>query len=350
MNQSLQEIINKGIDEKVAPAIVLAVWNSQADPLLYSAGQADADTVFDLASLTKPLATAVMALDLAADGVLPFETQLGTVWGDVVPADKQAISVGQMLCHTAGFAAYKPFYQALERYPAPSARRGLLKAMLLNDPLENSPGEAAVYSDLGYMLLGLLLEEAAGVSLDLTLVQTLKKLGLDGPRYLPQEDKPHWPLERIAPCGPLPGRAVIHGQVEDENAFALSGVAGHAGLFGTAGQVADMARALCRAAVGDGPWPAEMAAGLFARCPEPAGCPRTPGFDTPSGPDSVAGPNAPADTVGHLGFTGTSLWMSPERGCGVVLLANRVAFGRDNDKIAAFRRQVHQAAWQYLGA
>lgn len=346
----MQEIINKGMAEGVAPAIVLTTWSVDSDLQVLSAGQAGADTVFDLASLTKPLATAIIALDMASDGVLPFEAQLGSVWGDVVPADKQGVSVGQLLCHTAGFAAYKPFFQALEEHPSPSARRGLLKAMLLNDPLANRPGEAVVYSDLGYMLLGLLLEEAAGVSLDLALAQTMEKLGVDAPRFLPMEDKPYWPLERIAPCGPLPGREVVHGQVEDGNAFAMGGVAGHAGLFGTAGQVAELAKALCRAAGGGGPWPIDMALRLLKKCGEPKGCPRTPGFDTPSGPDSAAGPNPPDDTVGHLGFTGTSLWMSPKTGCGVVLLTNRVAFGRGNDKIAAFRQEVHQAAWQYLGA
>lgn len=350
MSRSLEEIINAGVAEGVAPAIILATWKGGEDLRIISAGTADDDTVFDLASLTKPLATAIIALDLAAEGVLPLDAQLGAVWGDVVPADKQVISVRQMLCHTAGFTAYRPFYQALEKHPSPSARRGLLKAMLLNDPLDCRPGESAVYSDLGYMLMGLLLEEAAGVSLDLALAQTMEKLGVDAPRYLPLEDEPYWPIERIAPCGALPGRDVIHGQVEDENAFALGGVAGHAGLFGTAVQVAAVARALCLAAGGDGPWPADMAASLLVPCPVPRDCARTPGFDTPSGPHSAAGPNAPGDAIGHLGFTGTSLWMSPAQGCGVVLLTNRVANGRDNGKIAEFRREAHQAAWQRLGA
>ena len=221
--------------------------------------------------------------------------------------------------------------------------------MLLNDPLEYQPGTRALYSDLGYLLLGLILEEAGGRPLPALLGDLQKRLAVEGPRYLPLEEKPPWPREEIAPCGALPGRPRIQGQVEDENAYSLGGVAGQAGLFGSARQVAAMMEALVAAEKGEGPWPPGLAGELWRVDRDTPGSGRTPGFDTPSGPTSAAGAGAPPGTVGHLGFTGVSLWWQPGDNAGVVLLSNRVARGRDNQKIRDFRRQVHDLAWPVLG-
>jgi len=343
----LQQALDQGVAQGVAPAVVLLLWQGGAPRHLLTAGQAQPETIFDLASLTKPLATAPLALELEQQGPLSWQAGLGQLWGGAVPADKQAITVRQLLAHAAGYPPYEPYYQALQRV-LPSVRPGLLKAMLMNEPLLHPPGRRAVYSDLGYLLLGLLLAEGFGQGLERSLVRLYQRLGVEGPCYLPLGRPLPWPAGRIAPCGSQPDREEIHGQVEDENAFALGGVAGHAGLFGSARQVAAVMDALCRAAQVQGPWPAERAARLFALDRDTPGSGRTPGFDTPSGPSSAAGPNAPPGTVGHLGFTGCSLWWHPASGHGVVLLTNRVALGRANDKIHAFRRRVHELAWRAL--
>lgn len=332
----------------VAPAMVLLLWREGGPAHLLAAGQAHADTVFDLASLTKPLATAPLALELEQRGVLSWQATLDELWGGAVPADKQGISVEQLLTHAAGFPAYQPYYEALQKL-GPGLRRGLLKAMLMNEPLQSPPGRQALYSDLGYLLLGLLLEEGFGLGLDHALGDLYQALGVEGPCYLPLDAPLPWPVGEIAPCGSQPGREHIHGQVEDENALALGGVAGQAGLFGSARQVAAVTQALCAAAQGAGPWPSQAAQRLFAVDRRTPGSGRTPGFDTPRGAHSAAGPNPPAGTVGHLGFTGCSLWWHPDSGRGVVLLSNRVALGRDNDRINVFRRQVHEMAWRALG-
>lgn len=344
----LTEALEKGVAQGVAPSLVLLLWSKGAPVYEAAAGKAALDTVFDLASLTKPLATATLATDLAASDALPWHTTLAEAWGEAVPQDKAGITIEQLLCHCAGFAAYRPYYTALDLQPR-AARRGFLKAMLLNEPLEYAPGASAVYSDLGFMLLGLLLEGYAGWRLDKAVGLVHEKLIGETPRYLPLADEPVWPLQRIAPCGPLPGRPVIHGQVEDENAFALGGVAGHAGLFGTARQAAALMDALVRASQGDGPWPGQTAARLFGRDFDTPGSTRTPGFDTPSGELSAAGAAPPPGTVGHLGFTGTSIWWHPPTNQGVVLLTNRVALGRGNEKIKDFRHHIHNLAWPLLG-
>lgn len=332
----------------VAPAMVLLAWQGGGPAFVHAAGAAQPDTWFDLASLTKPLATALVALDLNCQGRLRWNAKLGDLLGRPVPVDKAAITIQQLLAHAAGFAPYQPFFQVLDNNP-PAMRRGLLLAMLMNEPLACLPGHQALYSDLGYLLLGLMCERLAGLPLEALLTRVYAALGVEGPRYFPLTQEPPLPLTRIAPCGPLPGRPLIHGQVEDENAFSLGGVAGHAGLFGGALEVARVMDALCRAAHGDGPWPAERPRRLFQLDRATPGSSRTPGFDTPSGAESQAGLGAPPGTVGHLGFTGTSLWWHPASNRGLVLLTNRVALGRNNEKIKDFRRQVHAMAWPLLG-
>ncbi|MFH1034675.1 MAG: serine hydrolase domain-containing protein [Pseudomonadota bacterium] len=344
----LAALLEQGVASGVAPAMVLLAWRDGAPLAHLAAGAARTDTWFDLASLTKPLATAVISLDLDVRGSLAWSASLGETLGRPVPADKAGISIERLLTHSAGYGAYQPFFQVLDQSPA-LMRRGLSLSMLMNEPLAYSTGSQALYSDLGYLLLGLILERAANRTLPDLLERAYAGLGVEGPRYLPLNQPLPLPVERIAPCGPLPGRPLVHGQVEDENAFSLGGVAGQAGLFGGALEVATLMDALCRTARGHGPWPAQLVQRLFSLDRDTPGSSRTPGFDTPAGVDSQAGPNAPAGTVGHLGFTGTSLWWHPESNRGLVLLTNRVALGRDNDKIKAFRRRAHEMAWSMLG-
>lgn len=345
--QGLAALLQQGVDQGVAPAMVLLAWRDGAPLAHMAAGAGRPDTWFDLASLTKPLATAVMTLDLDNRGSLALEATLGDLLGRPVPADKAPISIAQLLSHAAGYAPYQPFFQVLDNHPL-AMRRGLLFSMLMNEPLAHAPGSQALYSDLGYLLLGLILERTGNRTLPALLARAYAGLGVAGPRYRPL-DSPALPLERIAPCGPLPGRPLVHGEVEDENAFSLGGVAGQAGLFSGALEVATVMDALCRAGKGDGPWPAHKVQRLFSLDAATPGSSRTPGFDTPGGADSQAGANAPPGTVGHLGFTGTSLWWHPASNRGLVLLTNRVAHGRHNEKIKAFRRLMHQEAWPLLG-
>lgn len=334
---ALINALEQGVAHGAAPAAVLLLWSHHEPVLIAAAGEATEDTVFDLASLSKPLAGAPLAWDLAQEGVLPWEGTLYELWGQAVPEDKDDITVGQLLCHAAGFPAYQPYFSAMDQQP-PALRRALLRSMLMNEPLAHAPGSKALYSDLGYLALGLLLEHGFTTGLEEPLAALQARLGVEGPRYLPLDKPLPWPMERIAPCGPLPNRPEVHGQVEDENCFSLGGVGAHAGLFGTARQVAGLTSAL----LSEMPVLAEPDAAT-------PGSGRTPGFDTPTGPDSLAGPNAPQGTVGHLGFTGCSVWWHPVTDRGVVLLTNRVALGRDNHKINPLRRELHQLAWRILG-
>jgi CubicO group peptidase (beta-lactamase class C family) len=198
----------------------------------------------------------------------------------------------------------------------------------------------------------LILEMVSGQPLPQLYAATCRQLHLnDHPFYLPgglPNGLPNgaaMPLQ-IAPCGSMPelGRALIVGQAEDENAFALNGEAGHAGLFGNAGQVQKLlVTAYCQ----------DNALRLWSekRCrkiynPSLPGSTRTAGFDTPDPLDSSAGRDFPPGIIGHLGFTGVSFWYQPVENLGIILLSNRVALGRANWKIKDFRPAVHDMIWR----
>ena len=276
---------------------------------------------FDLASVTKPMATGSLAMTLVADGRLELDAPLAR-W---FPG--RAGTVLHLLGHAAGCAAHREFWhQPLDR-----ARVVELAAA---DPA-GPPGASAVYSDLGYILLGAVLERVAGVPLEDAVARVMERLGISA-RYGPS-------THAVATEGDICG--VVH----DENARFSGGVCGHAGLFGTIGDVAAYARALVTGA---------FVPEMFARFATMAAAPDTSlrlSWDTPSSTPGVshAGEKWPrAHAVGHLGFTGTSLWLDLPRERWVVLLTNRVHPTRvgSDAGIKALRRAVADAAVTELDA
>jgi serine-type D-Ala-D-Ala carboxypeptidase len=309
------------------------------------------DTVFDLASFTKPLATALALMLLADRGRLHLDAGLGEVlpkpW---LPEDKQTLALRSLLAHRAGLPAWRPFFGELLRHP-PAERAGLLSCLAAAEPLALPPETATLYSDLGFMLLKAVVEEVAGESLDAFCRREIyRPLGLKTLGFNPRRQPDSRNAEFAATEeGLIPGRNVS-GEVHDENAWAANGVAGHAGLFGSGPEVFALVSALYRAYQGE-------AAGLFR--PESVRRFFTPvaqgsrglGFDVPD-PDaarSSAGRYFSPRSVGHLGFTGVSFWLDLEKGQMAVLLTNRVHLGRNNDKIRAFRPRFHEAASRALG-
>lgn len=331
--------LDKAIKDKVAPAIVLLVWRGQRE-VLFHAGTAGTDTVFDLASLTKPCATTLLALDCP----LAWQTTLGEIWKDKVPPDKRPITIKQLLTHSSGLADWRPYYKDLLAHP-PKRRKALLESLILAEPLVYAPGAKALYSDLGYMLLGMLLEEHGGSGLDKMFDALCSRLCVsNGPFYMDAEKNVE---SDIAPCGSMPSlnRMHIKGEVEDENAFALGGVAAHAGLFGNARSIKNLLQKTFACENINALWPEERVRAVFTRDKSAPCSTRTAGFDTPSGKESSAGRNYPPGLIGHLGFTGVSLWFNPLQNYGVILLTNRVAYGRENIKIRTFRPELHSMLW-----
>jgi CubicO group peptidase (beta-lactamase class C family) len=320
------------------------------------------ETVFDLASLTKPLATALALMVLEERGKLDLATPLGAILPHAwLPADKHPLTLASLLTHRSGLPAWRPFYETVLTAPAP-ARPTLLERLAAATPLEHTPDTLTVYSDLGYMLLKAVVEQVSGKNLEqFCRKEIYQPLGLNNLGFIPLP-KPHQALttenqnpnteNRIYAAtepGLIPGRPVA-GEVHDENAWAAGGVAGHAGLFGTGREAFELVASLYQAYSGEriGPLAPETVR-LFLTVPP--GADRACGFDIPSGEPGqrAAGRYFSPHSVGHLGFTGTSFWLDLETGQMIVLLTNRVHLGRDDKaKIQAFRPRFHEAASRAL--
>jgi CubicO group peptidase (beta-lactamase class C family) len=298
-----------------------------------------AETIFDLASLTKVIATTTFALQLVERGLLdldaPIRERLPRWRGD----DRAVVTMADLLAHCSGLPAWRPLYRALD------GRDAFLRSICAM-PLEYAPRTRSVYSDMGFILAGLMLERAAGSSLDWQF-HTFCPDG-DGSRAgyeLTFTPAAPW-RTRIAPTefDPWRGRLLV-GEVHDENAAALGGVAGHAGLFGTGPAAGVFARrvlrALRRLPAGDPFGEPDVLARFTTRTDVP-GSSRALGWDTML-PTSSCGHEMSPRAIGHTGFTGTSLWIDPEWDVYVVLLTNRVHPTRENQAIQQLRPAVHDA-------
>ncbi len=327
------------------------------------AGAVDApvgpDTVFDVASLTKPLATVPVILSLCAQGRLGLDAPIGAFLPFLRGTSWAAATPVHLLSHVSGLPAWRPFAADLVAAGGVSVAGApfaidAVRARIAAEVPGAPPGAACVYSDLGFMLLAALVESAGGAPLDRQFVDCVAApLGLRGTFFVGVRggvaDPAPVPTGQIAATEVCPTRRrCLQGEVHDDNAWVLGGAAGHAGLFSTAREVAAIALAFRDSFRGDGPWPAPLVRRLWSREATPPGSTRLMGFDTPSPRGSMAGDRAPTGTVGHLGFTGTSFWMEPVTGRLVVLLTNRVHPDRSRGGIQSFRPRFHDAAWRTL--
>jgi serine-type D-Ala-D-Ala carboxypeptidase len=294
----------------------------------------DAETRFDVASLTK-LFTATAALRLAARGAIRLDDRLGAHLPELAGTPQAEATVEQALAHEAGFVPWAPLFEVVPGdLRGTDAGKAAALAALANAPPASAPDGVARYSDLGFIALGAWLERAAGRSLEaLVDEEVTRPLGLPRTRF---RNGP--PAAATAIC-PWSG-ADLAGVVHDDNARAMGGVAGHAGLFSTASDVAALGAAWLDALCGDGAFlPRELAIAATARRASGRGL----GFDLKSAQDSSAGAAISERAFGHLGFTGCSLWIDPDRRAVIALLTNRVHVGADLDAIKAFRPRFHDA-------
>jgi len=357
----LQQLLNTGVSQQVYTAAVALVghkgellWEGVAGRLSKDrdAAAVTLDTVFDLASLTKPLATTLALMILVDQGMISLDNPLGKILPhDWLPPDKHRLTLGSILAHRSGLPAWRPFYLEVLAAPA-SARPTLLERLAAATPMEHAPDTVTAYSDLGFMLLKAVVEHVSGQELDrFCRCKVYRPLDLLTLGFNPLS-QPGSTAFRFAVTEPglIPGRPVA-GVVHDENAWAAGGVAGHAGLFATGREVFELAACFYRVYNGErvGALTPEVVKRFFI---VPPGADRAYGFDTPSGDPArrAAGRYFSAHSVGHLGFTGTSFWLDLETSQMVVLLTNRVHLGRDDKtKIQAFRPRFHEAASRALG-
>ncbi len=345
---AVDAVLSDAVARRVTPGAVVeagssrgAVWRLTAGRHTYAsdAPAVALDTIYDLASLTKVLTTTTLAMRAHVSGALPVDTRVAIRRPEY--ASRLPFTVADLLQHCAGFPARRPFYQAV------AGRAGYL-ARLAAEPFVYTPRDRHEYTDLGFLLLGVLLEDAVGAPLD-------RQFDAWRDHAIPCAEiafgVPDAWRARTAPTGVCPWRGrVIHGHVHDANAAALGGVAPHAGLFGTAPAIGDAARWLMRLWSGDDAASAGVTSGVvrqFATKGRIPGSSRALGWDTML-PTSSCGTRLSTRAIGHTGFTGTSLWIDPEHDLYVVLLTNRVHASDDLDGIRRLRVAVHDAiadAW-----
>lgn len=346
-------LLEEAIRAKVFPACSTAItWRGElvASKALghftYEAGSCapTPDTIFDLASLTKIVATTSMAMILFERGLLDLEASLAAIipaFADSSCKDaelRRTVTPHMLLAHSSGLPAYEKLFLRCK------TRDELLQAAF-RTPLASHPGVRAVYSDIGFIILGILLERVADESLD-----TFCQREIFGPLSMTRTTfKPAsaW-KESIPPTADdrTFRHRVIQGEVQDENASTLGGIAPHAGLFSTAEDLATFAQVILG---GSNPIFRPSTIEHFTRREIlPAGTSRALGWDTPSSP-SQSGRYFSPRSVGHLGYTGTSLWIDLDRQLSVTLLTNRTWPDCKNEAIKKVRPVFHDAVIEALG-
>jgi CubicO group peptidase (beta-lactamase class C family) len=302
------------------------------------AAPADPRTIYDLASLTKVVATTTAAMILEEEGRLDLDRPVREYLPELDSPEKAPITPRMLLIHQAGFEAFAPLYQSFR------GREQYLRE--INErPLRWEPGTRTEYSDWDLILMQLVLERITGETLDAFLRERVfQPLGMHDTGFNP----PAVLHERVAPTEIQEFRGgKVHGEVHDENAWAMGGVAGHAGLFSTASDLSTFARMMLQGGAVDGVriLRPETIARWTAR--QGRSSTRALGWDTPS-PRGSAGRYFSARSFGHTGFTGTSLWLDPEKGVHVILLTNRVNPTRENTGIAGLRTAVADAVQEAI--
>jgi serine-type D-Ala-D-Ala carboxypeptidase len=310
---------------------------------LFSRRQMTVETCFDLASLTKPLATTLAVMYLVQQGRIRIDQTCGDLCASLRASDKADITVRQLLSHSAGLCPWRPFFMWLRRLPQDS-RVAALRQALLKEPLQYAPGTVSQYSDVGFLLLQWVIEDLVSAPLDHYVTQTIyQRLGIKQLYFTRLQQGRTLPLA-VAATELCPWRnRLLVGEVHDDNAAVLQGNAGHAGLFGTASAVAHVLQGLSASEKGVQPHPLFETALIRTFFQRQAGTTWALGFDTPSLVGSSAGRYFGAGSVGHLGFTGTSFWMDRQASLLVVLLTNRVHPSRYNTGIREFRPRLHDA-------
>ena len=342
------DIIQKGIAQAAFPAASIAVSCQGKLVALKAFGRFTFETasppvtiatVFDLASVSKAVATTSMAMILYERGLVDLEAPVVSIMPEFAGSDARRgeVTMHMLLAHSSGLPAYEKLFLKAK------SKDELLGAAF-STPLTADPGARAEYSDIGFIILALALERVADESLDRFCQREIfGPLGMLRTTFNP-------PAAWRASIPPTAGdrsfrKRIIQGEVQDENASVLGGVAGHAGLFATAEDLATFAHVLLQ---GGQPLIRPETLALFTRRETaPADTPWALGWDTPSAP-SQSGKYFSPRSFGHLGYTGTSLWIDPERQLSITLLTNRTLPDCSNKAIKDVRPAFHDAVVEAL--
>ena len=353
MTNKIKDFLIRGLKENVYPGAVLLAARGEDIIIFHNVGNRalipkplpmEKDTIFDLASLTKPLATTLAIMKLVDEGLLRLDIAISSIIKPFPWNDKANLTPRLLLNHSAGLSDWKPFYLELVKYPI-EERKPVLRRLIMEEPLHGEPETVSLYSDLGFMLLEWVVETITDQDLSSFLSSTfyhplgLKNLYLDQITTDPPKKKELFAATEYCPWR----KEIIQGHVHDENAYALGGYSGHAGLFGTAPDIFALTATLIKIYHGNsaGLLKAKTVRTFFSRQGIVPSSTWALGWDTPSEENSSSGNYFSPISVGHTGFTGTSLWIDLQKSITVLFLTNRIHPNRSNEKIKEFRPELH---------
>jgi CubicO group peptidase (beta-lactamase class C family) len=370
----VEAAIASAIDRRVIPGAVLMV--RRGDEIAYQGAfgyrtlmpepqPLRLDTVFDLSSLTKPLATTILVMILVREGKLRLDDRVTRFFHNFGVHGKGGVTFRHLLAHCSGLTGWRPFFQQVMEiekggkvnFMASHGAKEFVYEQIHREKLEAPPATRVIYSDLNFILLGETVERIAGASLNrLCRERIFRPLKLGSTDFIDISMVRSRRLEPVAEMFAAteicPSRKrLLVGEVHDDNAFAMGGVAGHAGLFAPARDVDRIAAELIAAWAGRSELiPQELMREFWRRDSAVDGSTWALGWDTPSPQHSSSGRHFSPEAVGHLGFTGTSLWIEPGRAIAITLLTNRVHPRRDNQGIREFRPLIHDLIMETLEA
>jgi CubicO group peptidase (beta-lactamase class C family) len=370
--KSVEDACEKAVSQGVFPGAVLLV--GRGDEIVYHrafgsrsliprVSPMDRLTIFDLASLTKPLATTVAMMLLINERKISLEDRVTRFFPSFGVLGKQGITFRQLLNHSSGLPHWKPYFEDLLKnekagkinfVTSRAAKQYVFEQIHREKPIHPT-GTQSLYSDLGFMVLGETIEAVGGAPLDRFCQERIfKPLGLDSTFFVDLTRSANRGLqageEKVAPTENCPWRKrVLCGEVHDDNAYAVGGVAGHAGLFSSAEDIHRLLACLARCQRGEDNFlPPALLQEFLSRDATANNSTFALGWDTPSKNQSSSGAYFSPRSVGHLGFTGTSVWWDLEKNCHVILLSNRVHPTRKNEKIREFRPHLHDVVMETL--
>jgi len=348
----VEKALDKAIEKQEIPgAVVLARMPREEEVLEYSwvRGLAAArperlpmrrDTIFDLASLTKPIATTTAIMMLIEEGSISLDDPVAKTLPSFADRGKEEVTIRHLLTHSAGLKPWREFHELLiqkerksgERLIGTKEGRDWIMDRILRGGLVHEPGAAAVYGDLDFIVLGAIVEEVSKQPFDeFCESRIFTRLGLIDTRFFPipvdgSQAAPDAIRRRVAATENCAWRErIVWGEVHDPNASAMGGVAGHAGLFSTADDVMRFGQLFVDAYHGRNPsLPPERVREFCEKQHIPEESDWALGWDTPTKGSSSSGMHFSEKSVGHLGFTGTSLWIDLERELIIVMLTNRI--------------------------
>ena len=306
-------------------------------------------TYFDLASLTKPLVTVLSLAVLIEKGKFDLHDNLSHCCGWSFPDDKKKIQISHLLSHCSGLPAHKPYYKRLVNVPVVNKKETLIN-WIMGEKMVFLPGSSTLYSDLGFILLGFLVEDITGLPLDVFWEENvITPLGLQKGLFFPKKNKINGDIY-VATKNSQNEDSQFTGIVHDYNCRAMGGVGGHAGLFGTGAAVLSLCEHIMGQFKGTEKHPSYSSSLLRKLLMIQNGSTWASGFDTPAKENSSSGFHFSEKSRGHLGFTGTSFWIDLDRDIAIVVLTNRVHLSDDLEGIRKFRPLIHNTIMERLCA